>query len=92
MFKDSRVWSHPTATLLADSGYQGIVKIHPHSHIPVKNKPQQELAVADKNYHRQLASLRGSIEHLNRRGKIFRVVKAVYRGKHQHYSTTWGRD
>ena len=89
MFKESRVLIHPTATLLADSGYQGIVKIHPNSHIPVKKKPKPELLVADKKYNRQLASLRCSIEHINRRCKIFRVVKEVYRGKHQHYSKTW---
>ena len=28
MFKESKVLIHPTTTLLADSGYQGIVKIH----------------------------------------------------------------
>ncbi|MDD2661053.1 MAG: hypothetical protein PHY54_15465 [Methylococcales bacterium] len=29
------------------------------------------------------------IEHINRRCKIFRIVKDVYRGKHKHYSLTW---
>jgi hypothetical protein len=81
MFKDSNVLIHPTTTLLADSGYQGIGKIHSNSQILVKRKKKSELDAADKKYHRQLASVRGSIEQVNRRGKIFRVVKEVYRGK-----------
>jgi DDE superfamily endonuclease len=89
MFKESKVLIHPTTTLLADSGYQGIVKIHSNSQIPVKRRKKLELTAADKKYNRQLASLRCSIAHVNRRGKIFRVAKEVYRGKHPHYSKTW---
>jgi|GEM_PF-5463712 len=29
------------------------------------------------------------LEHVNRRCKIFRLVKDVYRGKHKNYSLTW---
>ena len=89
MFKKSKVLVHPTTTLLADSGYPGIIKIHSNSQIPIKRKNKQELTAADKKYNRQLASLRCPIEHVNRRGKIFRVAKEVYRGKHQHYSKIW---
>ena len=89
MFKDRSVWIHPTTTLLADSGYQGIGKIHFNSQIPIKRKNKPELATVDKKYNRQLASVRCPIEQVNRHGKIFRVVKEVYRGKHKHYSKTW---
>ena len=34
MFKNSKVLIHPTTTLLADSGYQEMVKIHSNSQIP----------------------------------------------------------
>jgi hypothetical protein len=89
MLKDSKVLIHPTTTLRADSGYQGIGKIHSNSQIPVKRKKKPELAAVDQKYHRQLASVRGPIEPVNRRGKIFRVVKEVYRGQPKHYSKTW---
>ena len=89
MFKESKVLIHPSTTLLADSGYQGIVKIHSNTQIPIKKKKKPELTAAEKKYNRQLASLRCPIEHVNRRGKIFRVAKEVYRGKHRHYSKTW---
>ncbi|HEO65306.1 MAG TPA: IS5/IS1182 family transposase, partial [Spirochaetes bacterium] len=29
------------------------------------------------------------IEHINRRCKIFRIVKETYRGKHKNYRKTW---
>ena len=89
MFKDSGQLIHPTTTLLADLGYQGIRKIHFNSQIPIKKKKQQQLATVDKKYNRQLASVRCAIEQVNRRCKIFRVVKEVYRGKHKHYSKAW---
>ena len=89
MFKDSKVQIHPAKLLLADLGYQGIRKIHPNSQIPIKRKKKQQLEPTDKKYNRQRASVRCPIEHVNRRGKIFRIVKEVYRGKHKHYSKTW---
>jgi hypothetical protein len=67
MFKDSSVWIHPTTTLLADSAYQGIGKIHSNSQIPIKRKNKPELATVDKKYNRQLASVRCPIEQVNRR-------------------------
>ncbi|MFZ2450493.1 MAG: hypothetical protein WAW36_08240, partial [Methylovulum miyakonense] len=36
-----------------------------------------------------LSKRRVFIEHVNRRCKIFRIVKDVYRGKHKNYSLTW---
>ena len=89
MFKDRGRLIHPTTTWLADLGYQGIRKIHSNSQIPIKKQKQQKLATVDKKYNRQLASVRCVIEPVNRRGKIFRVVKEVYRGKPKHYSKTW---
>jgi len=89
MFKDSRIAIHPDTTILADLGYQGIDKFHSNSLIPVKRKKKLHLTPIDKKYNRQLASLRCSIEHVNRRCKIFRVVKELYRGKHKNFSKTW---
>jgi hypothetical protein len=49
MFKESKVWIHPATTLLADSGYQGIGKIHSNSKIPVKKKKKQPRGPRIKN-------------------------------------------
>jgi hypothetical protein len=89
VFKDSRLLLHPDALLLADSGYQGLHKHHQNSTLPVKKKKGQPLSAEDKANNKALSEQRVFIEHINRRCKIFRIVKDVYRGKHKHYSLTW---
>ena len=88
-FKDSRLLLHPNALLLEDSGYQGLHKHHQNSTLPVKKKKGQPLSAEDKADNKALSKQRVFIEHVNRRCKIFRIVKDVNRGKHKHYSLTW---
>jgi hypothetical protein len=89
VFKDSRLLLHPDALLLADSGYQGMHKHHQNSTLPVKKKKGQPLSAEDNAHNKTLSKQRVFIEHINRRCKIFRIVKVVYRGKHKNYSLTW---
>ena len=70
-------------------GYQGLHKHHQNSTLPVKKKKGQALSVEDKADNKALSKQRVFIEHVNRRCKIFRIVKDVYRGKHKNYSLTW---
>ena len=89
VFKDSRLLLHPDALLLADSGYQGLHKHPQNSTLPVKKNKGQPLPAEDKADNKALSKQRVVIEHVNRRCKIFRIVKDVYRGKRKHYSLTW---
>lgn len=89
IFKASRVLLHRESTLLADSGYQGIEAYHKQSSIPIKKKKGQRLTVEEKAYNKALSKQRILIENVNRRCKIFKITKDVYRGKHKHYSLTW---
>jgi hypothetical protein len=73
----------------ADSGYQGILKLYPNSLTPIKKPKHRDLTKAEKRFNRELARIRIAIEHVNRRCKIFRIVKDTYRGKHKHYHQTW---
>jgi hypothetical protein len=73
----------------ADSGYQGLLKLYANSFTPIKKPRNRELTKEEQRYNRELAKVRIKIEHVNRRCKIFRIVKAVYRGKHKHYQKTW---
>ena len=81
VFKDSRLLLYPDVRLLADSGYQGMHKLHKNSILPVKKKKGQPLSAEDKAHNKALSKQRVFIEHINRRCKIFRIVKDVYRGK-----------
>ena len=89
VFKGSCLLLHPDALLLADSGYQGMHKHHHNSTLPVKKKKGQSLSAEDKAHNKALSKQRVFIEHVNRRCKIFRIVKETYRGKHKHYGKTW---
>jgi hypothetical protein len=73
----------------ADSGYQGILKLYPNSLTPIKKPKDRELTKEEKQYNRTLAKIRIAIEHVNRRCKIFRIVKETYRGKHKNYHKNW---
>jgi hypothetical protein len=89
LFKNSQVFIHPKAKLLVDSGYQGVAKYHKNSVLPYKRKKNQSLTTEEKAHNQALAKQRIAIEHVNRRCKIFRIVKETYRGKHKNYSLNW---
>lgn len=69
----------------ADSGFQGIQKIHKKSAIPYKNSKNNPLDDSKKEFNKQLAS----IEHCNRSCKIFKICGYRFRGKHKNYEETW---
>lgn len=73
----------------ADAGYQGLDKLMANVFTPIKKPRNRELTKAERAYNRALAKLRVRIEHVNRRCKIFRVTKEVYRGNRRHLHTTW---
>ena len=86
ILKESRIVIHPDIEKLADSGYQGINKIYSNTRTPIKKSKNKPLTKENKKYNHQLAKKRIYIEHVNRRCKIFRIVKETYRGKHKNYS------
>jgi len=67
--------------IIGDSGYQGIKNYHENSEHPIKKPKNRELTEEEKLYNRELAQKRIYIEHVNRRIKIFRICKEVYRNK-----------
>lgn len=73
----------------ADAGYQGLDKLIANAFTPIKKPKYRDLTPEECAYNRALAKLRIRIEHVNRRCKMFRVTKEVYRGKHRHIQKTW---
>jgi hypothetical protein len=63
--------------------------LHQNSVLPIKKQKGKPLSAEDKAHNKALSKQRVFIEHVNRRCKIFRIVKDVYRGKHKNYSLTW---
>ncbi len=89
IFKESLYYIHPNLLLLADSGYQGIEKIHANSWIPNKKSKTTPLTKEQKKDNKTLAQLRIYVEMVNRRCKIFKITKETYRGKHKNYGKVW---
>ena len=85
LFKNSRVKFGTVMKVLADKGYQGIAKIHQLSETPIKKKKGKKLSKEEKKYNRQLNQLRITVEHINRRLKIFKFLSYPYRNRGKRF-------
>lgn len=81
LFKNSQVKFGTLMKVIADKGYQGIAKIHQLSETPIKKKKGKKLTKEEKKYNRQLNRLRITVEHINRRLKIFKILSYPYRNR-----------
>lgn len=62
---------------MADSGYQGLQKTHTNTELPYKRRSGWELEPCEQ-HNKALAKLRLSIEHVNARLKVFRILSDRY--------------
>jgi hypothetical protein len=72
--------------VLADSGYQGLSKLHEKSKTPQKKPRKSELSGEQKRSNRELASRRVVVEHVIRSLKIFRILAERYRNRRKRFS------
>lgn len=79
VFKQYRIPMLPEQLCLADKGYRGLAKLHPHSCTPTKKSAKSKLDKEERQYNQMLASLRIVAEHTNRRLKIWRILAERYR-------------
>ena len=89
IFKNKKRKIPSTVKIIADSGYQGIKKIHSNSRIPIKKPKGKELTKRQKLYNHLLSKKRIIVENVIRRCKIFRITKEIYRGKHKNHNKIW---
>ena len=85
LFKKSKVKLPKENKMLADKGYQGILKIHENSATPMKKPKGGKLTKEQKRYNRELNRLRVAVEHVNRRLKIFKILSYQYRNRHKRF-------
>lgn len=85
LFKASGVQIHPKTESLQDSGYQGIKAYHFNSYIPKKKPKNGELTQLERDYNHALSQERISIEHINRRLKVFKIIAGRYRNRRCRY-------
>jgi hypothetical protein len=69
----------------ADSGYQGIGKLHKNSETPKKKSKKKPLTKDEKVNNRRIGSERVIIEHVNRWLKRFRIIAERYRNRRKRF-------
>jgi hypothetical protein len=85
LFKNSGVKFGDLLKVIADKGDQGIAKIHQLSGTPIQKKKGKKLTKEEKKYNRQLNRLRVTVEHINRRLKIFKILSSPYRNRGKRF-------
>jgi len=86
LYRRSGVEPHESLEVLADSGYQGLQKLHSKSRTPRKKPRQSELTAEQKQSNRELARRRVVGEHVIRCLKIFRILAERYRNRRRRFS------
>ncbi len=85
LFKDNYAGINKEIVCLADSGYQGLVKIHANSETPSKKSKKTPLTDEQKEKNRILSKKRIFCEHVIGKLKIFRILKERYRNRRKRF-------
>ncbi len=85
LLKNSHYLISPETCLLADSGYQGLLALHPNSQTPVKKSKFHPLSQEQKASNCKLSRKRILIENIIRRLKIFRILSERYRNRRKRF-------
>lgn len=86
LYQRSRLEPHESLEVLADSGYQGLSKMHEKGQTPQKKPRKAELTDEQKQSNRALARRRVVVGHVIRSLKIFRILAERYRNRRQRFS------
>lgn len=71
--------------LLADSGYQGLKKLHANSALPKRNSKKHPLTKQERKQNHQISSERVLVENVIRKIKIFRIMAEKYRNRRKRF-------
>lgn len=86
LFKDSKAKIHPEIKVLADSGYQGLTKLHAMAKTPIKKSKNKPLTKIDKESNRQLAKDRILNENVIGILKRFKILSDRYRNRRKRFA------
>lgn len=85
LFKDSNTKLKQDTKCEADTGYQGIGKLHSNSTIPKKRTKKKPLSKQDKAQNHLLSSSRVLVENVIRSVKIFKIISEKYRNRRKRF-------
>jgi hypothetical protein len=69
----------------ADSGYQGILKLHKNSETPKRKPKGGELTDEEKAENRRISRERILIENINAKIKVFKITANKYRNRRKRF-------
>ncbi|VLB25348.1 transposase-like protein, IS1381 ISSpn7 [Streptococcus pneumoniae] len=64
--------------ILADSNYQGLMKIYPQAQTPRKSSKLKPLTVEDQAYNHALSKERSKVENIFAKVKTFKMFSTTY--------------
>lgn len=85
LFKDSNVKLQAKTSVIADSGYTGIDKIHKNSYVPKKSSKKQKLNDLEKKENRRIARERIPNENVIGCLKRFKIICERYRNRRKRF-------
>jgi transposase len=86
LYKQSRLELNESLELLADTGYQGLSKLHERSRTPKKRSKKRQLTKDERCANRELSRRRIVVENVIRSLKIFRILLERYRNRRKRFS------
>ena len=86
LYKESQLKPHATLELLADSGYQGLTKLHERGQTPQKKTKKRPLTKDERRANRKLSRRRIVVENVIRSLKIFRILLQRYRNRRKRFA------
>jgi transposase len=85
LFKASRTALSLSTLCLADSGYQGIHKVHANTQTPKKKSKHHPLSALERARNRLISQDRIGCEHVIGRLKVFRILMERYRNRRKRF-------
>ena len=85
LFRTSRRDLSKAGEILADSGYQGLMKFYSQAKTPKKSSKLHPLTDEEKAYNRALSSRRIKVENVFAKVKVFKIFSTTYRNRKQRF-------
>ena len=70
---------------MADSGYQGLMKMYSQAQTPRKSSKLKPLTLEDKAYNHALSKERIKVENIFSKVKTFKIFSTIYRNRRKRF-------
>lgn len=88
VFQESKLRLKASLKIQADSGYQGLQKLHTCTELPFKATKKKPLTKDQRKHNHILASSRVKVEHIIRKLKVFKILPYPYRNRRKRFALT----